>query len=364
MRWLALLLVLLAGCEPIPDEPDREKVLEQITTLGYLVASEPAPERSGVTVHEPEAYPGYTLFTLRCAPSAWLIDMQGNVVKQWSVPGAGYWSRVRPHPDGGLVVITGRPNGMMRLDPDGNVMWHRPGGIHHDMEMRDDGRIYTLYHETAEYPEVYPKPVVEDFVLELDADGNEIRRVSILQGFLKSAAYRNWLDVIKLPETEDDIADIFHTNSVQVLDAAESNDVSVLLSIRSISTICVLDMASEEIVWAMTGMWQKQHEARLLPGGTMMLFDNLGHEGRSKVIEFWHVSQEIVWQYDAPEFSSKTGGTYQPLPNGNVLITDTTGGRIFEVTRKGRTVWEYINPISTPDSLVVHVPRAERISLN
>ena len=35
----------------------------------------------------------------------------------------------------------------------------------------------------------------------------------------------------------------------------------------------------------------------------------------------------------------------QKLPNGNVLITESSGGRLFEVTPDKRIVWEYINPV-------------------
>ena len=32
------------------------------------------------------------------------------------------------------------------------------------------------------------------------------------------------------------------------------------------------------------------------------------------------------------------------LPNGNVLICETSKGQFFEVTRRKQVVWEYINP--------------------
>jgi len=32
------------------------------------------------------------------------------------------------------------------------------------------------------------------------------------------------------------------------------------------------------------------------------------------------------------------------LPNDNILISETSGGRAFEVTREKEIVWEYLNP--------------------
>ena len=38
------------------------------------------------------------------------------------------------------------------------------------------------------------------------------------------------------------------------------------------------------------------------------------------------------------------GGSADVLPNGNVLICETSKGQFFEVTRDKKVVWEYINP--------------------
>jgi hypothetical protein len=43
-------------------------------------------------------------------------------------------------------------------------------------------------------------------------------------------------------------------------------------------------------------------------------------------------------------FFALNRGSAQRLPNGNTLIVEATRGRIFEVTRDGSIVWEYIDP--------------------
>ena len=56
---------------------------------------------------------------------------------------------------------------------------------------------------------------------------------------------------------------------------------------------------------------------------------------------------DLVWTYtaDPPDsfYSNGLSGA-QRLPNGDTLITDGWAGRIFEVTREGETVWEFVNP--------------------
>ena len=51
------------------------------------------------------------------------------------------------------------------------------------------------------------------------------------------------------------------------------------------------------------------------------------------------------WSYSAPGafFSPFVSGA-QRLPNGNTLACSGVPGRVFEITREGRIVWEYLNP--------------------
>jgi len=55
------------------------------------------------------------------------------------------------------------------------------------------------------------------------------------------------------------------------------------------------------------------------------------------------------WSYVAPtptDFYAQAVSGAQRLPNGNTLICSGTNGWSFEVTAKGTTVWEYVNPDS------------------
>jgi hypothetical protein len=53
----------------------------------------------------------------------------------------------------------------------------------------------------------------------------------------------------------------------------------------------------------------------------------------------------LAWTYSSPEhfFSPFISGT-QRLPGGNTLICNGVDGRVFEVTPKGKVVWDYRNP--------------------
>lgn len=62
---------------------------------------------------------------------------------------------------------------------------------------------------------------------------------------------------------------------------------------------------------------------------------------------------EPAWSYTAPDrgsFYSFIVSSAHRLPNGNTLICDGPAGRIFEVTRAGGLVWDYLNPFGPSDA--------------
>lgn len=62
---------------------------------------------------------------------------------------------------------------------------------------------------------------------------------------------------------------------------------------------------------------------------------------------------ELIWSYGESSgeefFYSQNISGVQRLPNGNTLICEGRGGRIFEINTDREIVWEYISPIQTND---------------
>jgi len=347
-----------------PPPRTVEEMDEALLALGYLSGTTPAPGSADITIYDSErASAGLNLYVSGHAPEAALMDMDGHVLHTWhhdlydiwpdfekpkgKYRGDEFWRRAYLLPNGDLLAIHDYI-ALVRLDKDSNIVWARRVRHHHDLDVSPDGLIYALKAETKVLPRINDEdiPIVEDFVSVLDPDGNEVRAVSILEAF-ENSSYRCLLD--NMPR----YGDLFHTNTVEVLDGAHADRSAifakgnVLVSILKLDTIAILDMEQERIVWAMTGLWRRQHQPTLLPSGNMLVFDNRGHDGRSKVIEFDPLTQQVAWTYsDGPEtpFFSLLCGSCQRLPNGNTLITESDRGRAFEVTPDNTIVWEFYNP--------------------
>jgi hypothetical protein len=336
---------------------DVESEMAQLEALGYAAASADAPDRSGVTIHDSSrAYPGVNLSVSGEGPRAVLMDMDGQILHSWEAAEPrdcelSYFRRARLLDDGSLLAIY-ECGGLINLDRDSKLVWASVPGAHHDLDVLADGTIYVLSREARLNPSVHQwRPVLEDDDVVVDAGGRVQKSVPVLAAFQDS-------DYSSALRGMPPHGDILHTNTIEVLDGRLATALpafaagNVLISVRETSTMAVLDLGRRTIVWALSGLWRDQHDPTVLSNGNLLVFDNRGHDGRSKVIELDPVTQTVAWTYaGTPEngFFSATLGSYQRLPNGNTLITESNDGRAFEVTVDGEVVWEFYNPARAGD---------------
>lgn len=344
------------------------------------------PAASGLVRYDrARAYKGLTLYTSGDLQGARLIDMQGRVRHRWHLDGRAldggfdladifgtgrlYWETAHLFPNGDLLAVIVRnwtPYGyrLIKLDKDSRLLWQAPINAHHDISVDAGGRIFTLSQHIRKAPVPgWPQivtPFLEDTVVRLSPEGKVEKEVSIVEAFARS----NYAAFLRLHPV-DEIGDILHANRAHVISAEEAAVLpfaeagQVLISLREIHTIAVLDPASRRITWATRGPWMFQHDPDILANGHFLLFDNWGHVGpggASRVIEYDPLARAITWSYagsrDAPLFSDIRSDA-QRLPNGDTLIAESDTGRIFEVTRDGEVVWEFVNPARSPDGKLV-----------
>jgi len=342
----------------------REEI-ERLRSIGYLPGSTTPPEDSGVVLYEPgAAYDGLNLYTSGHAPTAVLMDMEGNVLHEWhyefidawkagprrelprSPKGAGFWRRVHLFDNGDLLAIFDG-KGLIKIDRRSKLLWAYLEGAHHDLDVAEDGRIYVLIREARVDPHVNPEhAVLEDYIAILSPGGEELRRIPLLRAFERSP-FSHYLQGMKRA------GDIFHTNTIEILDGRLADRLpafkkgNLLVCVRELDVVAVVDPDGEAVVWAARAPWSRPHQPTVLDNGNILIFDNRGYGGMSRVVEFDAVSFDIKWEYHGTEeewFYSKECGSNQRLPNGNTLITESDRGRAFEVTPDKRIVWEYVNP--------------------
>jgi hypothetical protein len=351
-----------------------------------------------------KTYDGFTLFTTTEAARATLIDMEGKTVHQWELPFRKawphpphvsfpvddqqiHWFRCYLYPNGDLLAIyvtdidTPYGYGLVKLNKDSKLLWAYPGRVHHDIDVAEDGKLYTLSQKLErELPpgmEFLPSPYIADSLVVLSPDGRELDNMPILELFRNSpyalmlALSTDGLEPVSISPapgiTPPLIAnapqgsltdlqakgDFIHANSVRVLSRALAPKFplfkpgQVLISLRNLDLLAVVDPRTRSVVWAAKGIWRIQHDADFLENGHLLLYDNSGSIKGCRILEYDPVTQAIPWAYaneNATPFTALFRGMKQRLPNGNTLILDPDNGRMFEVTRNKELVWECFCP--------------------
>ena len=317
------------------------------------------PRKFGIRVNEPGATDGLTLYSPLWRPKTYLINVEGEVVHEWDLPGnPGGYARLLPNgnlfyasaTEGGPPFKGGASGGLMReVDWDGNViMEYKDDWQHHDCRRLESGNI--LYASWEKMPEEaarrvqggvpgteLPEGMVNDLFREVTPDGETVWEWHTHEMEIENypihplAARRVWAWM----------------NSCCPLDNGD-----VLISLRQINTIAIIDRQTQKIRWERRDdLWGGQHDCQMLENGNIMLFANgmntTAPHVHSFITEFNPDTNETVWEYrDDPVtyfYSHHISGA-ERLWSGNTLICEGSFGRIFEVTPDKKIVWEFINP--------------------
>jgi hypothetical protein len=338
----------------------------ELDALGYLDGYEAPPEQTGVTLARPgQMAPGPTLILSGHTTGGVLVDAAGRVLHRWSLPyeracpdepdvpddRRSFWRHALPVGQGGLLVIFDY-RALVRIDRHSQVVWSRCEPFHHQVARGPGDRLIGIRRRARDVVlDGRGRPLLDDEIVELAADGSELRAVSVFDAIARSA-YAPVLE--RIGEVQPgELGDHLHTNAVEALGTPPGDAPPVfapgrwLVSLRNLDLVGVIDPAEGRLVWGLSALWRHQHDPALLADGHLLVFDNEGNAGRSRVVEVDPTTGEIAWAYTgAPgaPFTSGCCGLAQRLQNGNTLITVTTSGHAFEVTRSGEVVWDYWNP--------------------
>jgi len=286
--------------------------------------------------------------------------MLGEVLHQWEHPlkpgkyaymlptGNLLWSGETPEgpsPGGGK-------GGLLReYDWDGNVVWeYHDDNQHHDFRRLKNGN--TIYIGWEKMPKKSQSRIVGAEPGSEDENGDTwsdyLREISPKGKVVWEWHAHSDMKIEEFPlHIMSTRKEFLHCNTCFELPNGD-----IMLSFRKNSMIVVVDKKTKRISkkWQ-NDSWGQQHDCQLLENGNVLIFANgihvTGGVYSSKVIEFdWNSGNE-VWSYSGSPrwtfFSPNISGAQRQM-NGNTLICEGLNGRIFEVTKDGQIVWDYINP--------------------
>jgi hypothetical protein len=342
------LAIVLCGCDWLDTGPDPVEGfmarVDDAANLDELHEDIPFLDaEQWVELYRPDSsWAGYTLVLYRRRVPM-LIDMRGRVVHSW--PDVRAVGRARLDRRGRLLVI-GVDDLIKEYDWAGGLVWAyalpREDDLpHHDVITLANDHVLVLAQETA---------TRSDYIQEVDRLGRVV-----WEWWPRDHLDRHF------PDRDRRYPDPTHINSLFELAAnrwfAAGDDRfrpgNVLISARNLNAVFIVDRSTGDIVWQHEAGLDFQHEAQMVPRGVLgeglvVVFNNGYHNRnayrRSEIRVIDPTDGRLVWSYSDPAFFSTIAGAEQVLPNGNLLVTSSEGGRAFEVTPDKRTVWQWIPP--------------------
>ena len=400
-----------------------------LAAASAILLAGPSVFPTGTTIYDPAlAWNGYTVLSPLGTQAAIVIDMNGNIVKQWDGfnSSAGGPARILP---GGVIVGAAGANPprqeateLVQRDFDGKQLWSfdhneqiqtRDGKMvwstrqHHDWQREDFPAGYyspdatpslsgsntlLLTHTNHDRPNVAPTTLEDDRIIEVSWDGKILWQWVASDHINEFHFDDDARKAIAAPPAGRGAAagrgsfDWMHTNSAAYVGPNHWYDEgdkrfapnNIIISSRNSSFLAII-ARDGSVVWELGPDFSAspelrairqiigQHNAHFIPkglpgAGNVLVFDNGGASGygkpsaialngqniyarpSSRVLEIDPVSLKLVWSYTSPTFFATNISGAQRLQNGNTMVTEGPDGRLFEVTKEGKIVWEYIFP--------------------
>lgn len=328
----------------------------------------------GNVINGPGAFNGYTILTT--AHGAALINMDGKIIYQWGKKFnkdytqsgndlKSVWRDAKLLSNGDVIFLnetdgTDTPYGLglSKIDKNSNLIWNSKEPIHHRISLAQDGSIYALSHKlvsSSNFKDIHGlyKTILDDSIVHLSADGKKLDEVFLMDLLIHSPykiIIEKYLSDSNARAKWETKWDILHSNSAMKLEEDMAKvfpmfqPEQVLVSLRNLSLIILVDMQEKRIVWGKQGIWKNQHDVTFSKDGTLLIYDNLGKsETASRILRYNPTTDTTTVAYEgsiSSPFFSSFRGVKQELPNGNLLITETHGKRVFEVNSLGQIVWQ------------------------
>ncbi|MGM0540500.1 MAG: arylsulfotransferase family protein [Thermodesulfobacteriota bacterium] len=255
------------------------------------------------------------------------------------------------YPEGSLIYNDGDPsNGMQKMDFCSQPMWTKLGRFSHEIVLQEDGsRVWTIDDDRCLH--------------QIDAQSGESLHKIEVGDIMEANPDVDILSIRRDDFTDDRwLPDFWHFNDVEPLPLELAGDYldfqpgDLLVSSRSLNAVMVIDPYTKKIKWWRVGAFSRQHDPDWQAGRKITIYDNQTREvlakhqpenpkKYSRIIELDMDTYQTDVLYDGIQdnFYSGIRGKHQFLPNGDLLITSSTQGRIMIVNDQGETVFEFFN---------------------
>ncbi len=302
---------------------------------------------------------------------ALLIDPDGKLLNRWLLSTDQLPLSTEPEyrknmygvdilPDGSIIFLMQETGGgIVKVDYCGKTMWTLNGVFHHTVSLTEDGKFWTF--EGAQ------KDLDHILTLVDSATGKVVKRID-----MKDVRQANPNTHIFDLQRELNVANAVHGNDIKPLPERLAADFpqfasgDLLVSFNTINLLFVLDPDTLAVKWWRVGPWDRQHDPDWNRGGYISVFSNNARSHQRGInmhsniiaIDPRTYKSRITLAGSKYDFYSSINGMHEIGEQGNVLVTSSTQGRIFEVNNNGKVVFDFVNRYSDDAKSALHVSNA------
>ena len=286
-----------------------------------------------------------------------LLDSQAKVARVWRISQEGFEksgpkdTNVFPHgfavaPDGSFAVCFDGGNSLIKYDYCGQVVWRVKGLFSHSIHFEGEDAIWV-------WKDRGKGKGWRDLMVKMDYQTGKLLKSISVHDIME--ANRD-IDVFAIRQEDtvkssEWVGDYWHPNDIEPLPEKLAGFYpgfsagDLLVSLRSVNLIFVMDQNSLEIKWWRQGLARRQHDPDFNDRGTITIFNNNMHRDYSNIMEINPSTYEhrVILDGEKYNFYTWWRGKHQMMPDGGVLITSPSQGRVFETDASGNVTFEFLN---------------------
>jgi DNA-binding beta-propeller fold protein YncE len=289
-----------------------------------------------------------------------LLDENGKVIRRWTLNEnpenltAKPNTRLYPHgvlvdPDGSVTFIFDFGTSITKVDACGRYVWSKAErrDYNHVLSRSIDGNIWAPGGPPNWFDEIDPK---SGEIIRSISMGDIIKANPDIGIFSPRAEFSSTGRIWP--------ADPFHINDIEALQPKMAAAFPMLdagdlmISFRALSLIFIIDPNSLKVKWWRQGAVQQQHDPDFEPDGTIMVLDNRWDNPPSRVVKIDPATYDVRMVLDGSKYDFNTinRGKIQQF-GGDLLVTSSKQGRVFEVDETGRLVFDFVNTYDDKEGL-------------
>lgn len=288
-------------------------------------------------------------------PKSFLINLNGDVIKTWSLKRTALNSRIGPDgllyslllapPERRVNINFGDCDELVAVNSiNEEVLSIKRLHMSHDFDFVDRDKIVVFELDRLNRPEI--KKIVPKSNLEIAYADRVV--VMDLKGMVTwSWAVKDHFQELKTGTLNPDDILLTTANSIQyVPNNPLTQKPAFLASFRNLDAVVLIEYPSGHIIWKSTGSLSRQHDATLT-GSKVLVFDNnVAADIPNMRIHQFDLKQNtssIIWR--PPWWNRMTTsvmGGVRRLDNGNLLVSNSVAGNLVEVSGSGELVWSFL----------------------